>query len=517
MNQITEASTPKTRRQKSPISSSPKSKRRTEKLRDEEPDDEELEWRREAEAQHVIDMLRQQEEDEQSDSDHSLTMANIMAEEETAEKWAKDRKNDQLRNQYLKVKEEARPTQERMESLSKQVLESDLDRDPASATPQTPTALSSLDLSPIHEPESEDDDVITDEVDSGSEEDEETLPPASTENERLSRLLEETLANQQRQQSESQSLIRKLTRRIAELETKRMGPHHEELSERDRYAEEVAHLRKKEFKVPKDHPKWNGKRDTLEDWIKDMQIEHSEYCTGEMVNEEMKRFIFKLPPYFERGSTTHTWLRQWTDTRVSNGYPITWSKLIRDLRSHKGAYDDTGNLFDNFWSHVQDGSTVQEYNTRDEEVAGRVNKWDKDSLRLAKYMRGLDSGTQKYVKLANPKTLSEAQEKALAYEYSVKDTKRGRDKGKSLGSSSKGTTPYDKSQPRPKKKTKVNLDAPQDEAIKAGRLAVKKLTDGKCFKCGKSNHLKAACNASEEDVEKHKELVRKTRADAIKK
>jgi hypothetical protein len=67
----------------------------------------------------------------------------------------------------------------------------------------------------------------------------------------------------------------------------------------------------KGFKVPKDHPVFDGSPSNMEMFIREMEFTHPEYTNGENAKRDANQFISKLVPYFKTGSGVQAWFKMY--------------------------------------------------------------------------------------------------------------------------------------------------------------------------------------------------------------
>jgi hypothetical protein len=104
----------------------------------------------------------------------------------------------------------------------------------------------------------------------------------------------------------------------------------------------------KGFKVPKDHPVFDGSPSNMEMFIREMEFTHPEYTNGENAKRDANQFISKLVPYFKTGSGVQAWFKMYVSNRHTDKKKMSWFKLVKALRKQYGEHDDKRARFEEF-------------------------------------------------------------------------------------------------------------------------------------------------------------------------
>jgi len=288
-----------------------------------------------------------------------------------------------------------------------------------------------------------------------------------------------------------------------------------------------------EFRVPKDHPVFDGDVSKLEAFIESMELTHSKYTTGLARDKPNAEFISKLLPYFKEGSPAHTWFRVYARKRTQAGLKLTWCRLVRDIRASYGVFDQPDMQFEAYYTMMQKGDDIHTYIAKKCEASMMCNDLTPNLLKFG-FIRGLDPDVKKHVKLAKPKTVEEAQREAIEYENSTggKPTKKssssrsstnsnsGRGRGHGNGNGrGDGTGGYGRGNGSGSSSTSSggrkrgrggddNLSAEQSEALEA----LRQFRRNKCFGCGKEGHRREKCDATDVELAAFQEKVDKLKS-----
>lgn len=257
-----------------------------------------------------------------------------------------------------------------------------------------------------------------------------------------------------------------------------------------------------EFKVPKEHPVYDGGSETLEIFIMDMQLVHENYTMGRMGDKHNPSFITKLLPYFKPGSGVELWFKMYASQRRQSKKVLSWNRLVRDLRKQYGIYDRPEKLFESYWDLKQTGS-VQDYIARKNAAALLAKDLLSNQLLLFGFVRGLQSEVEIYVKLQKPLNIQDAQKHALTFENSNPKRKLKRSKD-SEGKSEDGERRMGAKRKRKQKDSSDALNETQRTALSDLRALRKQ----GCYGCGKPGHIKDKCEADHETRSKHMLVVK---------
>lgn len=174
---------------------------------------------------------------------------------------------------------------------------------------------------------------------------------------------------------------------------------------------------KDNFRVPREHPVYDGLPENLEPFLVEMRLLHVTETGKYNEDKHLPLFISRLVPYFKAGSAVRIWFKTYASERLVNEKRLTWKKLVRDLRIKFGVIDQPGKIFESFWSMTQKDD-VQSYIARQSELALLIPNLP-EFLRLYGFIRGLKQRIHEYVKLRAPNTIEEAQKHAIRYEKSI--------------------------------------------------------------------------------------------------
>lgn len=255
------------------------------------------------------------------------------------------------------------------------------------------------------------------------------------------------------------------------------------------------------FRVPKEHPVFDGVAENLEPFILEMQLSHVDETNAKMGKMHRPDFITKLIPYFSSGA--RTWFRMYATGRIENHQKLTWERLRRDMRSNFAKPEQHSSYFDIYYNMRQE-TDVQTYIAKKAEAALLSNDLN-DNLLLRGFIRGLKSNIRDYVWLQNPKDIDSARAYAIAFENSMgKDGINGfvpQEKKRIASKSEKMGPPFKKQKPSPEE----SLDKNKMNALSK----LRELRSKKCFTCGITGHQRENCKTSEDIKIKHQEEIRR--------
>jgi Ty3 transposon capsid-like protein len=278
----------------------------------------------------------------------------------------------------------------------------------------------------------------------------------------------------------------------------------------------------KEFRVPKDHPVFDGDVDKLEAFIEGMELTHAKYTTGSARNKSNPDFITKLLPYFKEGTPAHTWFRVYARKRTKAGLKLTWGRLVRDIRASYGVFDQPDTQFETYYTMMQKGDDIHTYIANKCEAAMMSDDLTPNILKFG-FIRGLDPDVKKHVKLRKPKTVEDAQREAIEYENSTggkaakksssarmaSKVSRGNGNGHGSGNGRRSGSDNNSSNGRKRNRDDGNkLSGDQKEALEELRRSRR----NKCFGCGKDGHRRDDCKASENEIASFQEKVNKLKS-----
>lgn len=248
------------------------------------------------------------------------------------------------------------------------------------------------------------------------------------------------------------------------------------------------------FKVPKEHPVFDGDPEKLEIFIMDMQMTHEEWIMGKRANKHNPGFIMKLLPYFKPNTPVALWFKMYATERRMQKQFMSWNMLVSDLRKEYGVYDQPEVLFENFWELKQTGS-VQSYIARKKAAALLAKEHLTESLTKFGFIRGLKGPIRNYVKLQKPRTVERAQKYAIAFENSSGRSRRSitmdhDDDGENVSPKSSGG----RSEKGNRKRNRSDEGGMSDKQRKALKT-LRQMREHKCFGCGEEGHRKDSCKA----------------------
>lgn len=266
----------------------------------------------------------------------------------------------------------------------------------------------------------------------------------------------------------------------------------------------------KKFRVPKEHPVFNGDADKLEAFIVEMELTHAKETSGSKGDKHNPEFITKLIPYFKAESAGRIWFKMYASRRIRAGMKLTWKRLVRDLRASYGVFDQPDIQFEDYYEMSQKNDDVKTYIAKKCEAALMSEDLTPRLLKFG-FIRGLNPEIRKYVKLQKPETLEAAQRTAIDYENSIKgkvavkksvaDGQRGRGSGRGSGSDGASRT-----EPASRKRPNESTASMSNEQIKA-LDELRMIRRNKCFGCGLEGHRREACKADKAVVKKHQDLI----------
>ena len=249
------------------------------------------------------------------------------------------------------------------------------------------------------------------------------------------------------------------------------------------------------FKVPREHPKFNGKREKLEEFILDMELSHSEFTMGEEAKQNNRAFIQQLGPYFE--GPAKTWFRLYASRRAQKNFVLSWEKLVRDLRQDFGGKHEAETRFNEYFQ-IKQKTDVNTY-IAEKTAAARLAEADlTPSAMLYGFLSGLKGDVQDYVRLQCPRDLRGAEELARAYENNLKNRKR---KAETKSEDDDSTL-----KPDSRKAKARHLE--RQRALRE----LRELRRNRCFGCGQEGHRRDTCKATAVDIEKFQAKI-----EAVKK
>lgn len=249
------------------------------------------------------------------------------------------------------------------------------------------------------------------------------------------------------------------------------------------------------FKVPRDHPKFDGSRTMLEEFVLEMELSHSEYTSGNAARQHKPEFVNQLVSYFEKEA--RTWFRLYASRRNRAKLELTWEKLVRDLRKDFGGRHEAETRFNEFLA-LKQKSDVNTYISRKTEAALLAEADLTPRTRLFGFLSGLRADVQEYVRLQCPKKLSEAEEMARAYENSQLNRKRKISHGS--GEEAMGL--------KKRRDEKGNEDRLPPEKLKA-LVEIRALRKNRCFGCGQAGHRREECSADDRTKQHFQERIDK--------
>ena len=252
---------------------------------------------------------------------------------------------------------------------------------------------------------------------------------------------------------------------------------------------------REKFKAPREHPKFDGKRESLEDFIMDMQMRHSDYTTGVSSTKHNPGFILQLGSYFE--GNAKTWFRLYATRRTKANHTLSWEKLTRDLRRDYGGKHEAETRFTDYFALKQKGD-VNSYISEKTAAALLAEDDLTERAKLYGFLSGLKADVQDYVRLQCPKDIREAEDHARAYENNLKNRKR---KSETKPTETKGSPSGE-----PKKFKDLSLE--QKKALEE----LRSLRRNRCFGCGIVGHRRDECKANEETLSKHRTRIESLRA-----
>lgn len=256
------------------------------------------------------------------------------------------------------------------------------------------------------------------------------------------------------------------------------------------------------FKVPKEHPVFDGEPEKLELFIMDMQLSHEEWTMGRMGSKHNPSFIMKLLPYFKAKSSVALWFKMYASERRQKKKNLSWNQLVKDLRKDYGVFDRPEKLFETYWDLKQTGS-VHDYIARKKAAALLAKDLLCEQLLLFGFIRGLKVNVETYVKLQKPQTLKEAQKYALVYENSNSNknpsNKTSENSGQLGGQGKSGSGQ--------KRKRPTSGDTMSD-AQRTALSDLRALRKQGCFSCGKPDHKRDQCKSDNDTKSKHMFVVK---------
>lgn len=261
------------------------------------------------------------------------------------------------------------------------------------------------------------------------------------------------------------------------------------------------------FKVPKEHPIFDGNPKNLELFVREMEFTHSEFTSGENAREDTTEFIKKLVPYFKTDSGVCAWFKMYASNRHQAGKKMSWKKLVRDLREQYGEHDHHRARFEDFYDMAQ-VDDINTYITKKKEAALLAPEVT-PRIHLFGFMRGLRDNIRSYVDLQRPDTVEEAEQWAKAFERSL--TKKRKLAPIALEDiRDKETLTKKAKKLHPEKKVDKNKRSSEQENALQELRAIKHR--GVCFACGNKGHRAGECNASSETQATFSDKVNKLKS-----
>ena len=266
------------------------------------------------------------------------------------------------------------------------------------------------------------------------------------------------------------------------------------------------------FRVPKEHPVFDGCSGNLETFIVEMELTHAKETNGTAGDKHNPDFITKLIPYFKESTAARIWFKMYASRRTKSSLKLTWNKLVRDLRASYGVFDRPDIQFEDHYDMAQKSYDVKTYIAKKCEAALLSEDLTPRLLKFG-FIRGLNEDIRKYVKLQKPETLEEAQRIAIDFENSIKGKSTNRPTRVRLEGTCSDVTrrssPNNNGAGDGKRKRnpdgKGKLNESQAKALEELRV----LRRNKCFECGVAGHRREECKATGDIVKNHKEVVAK--------
>lgn len=263
------------------------------------------------------------------------------------------------------------------------------------------------------------------------------------------------------------------------------------------------------FRVPKEHPVFDGEPENLEPFIVEMELTHAKETNGRARDEHNPDFITKLLPYFKEGTSARTWFKMYASRRTRLGVKLTWKRLVRDLRGSYGVFEQPDLQFEEYYDMQQSKDDVKTYIAKKCEAALMSEDLTPRLLKFG-FIRGLNPDIRNYVKLQKPTTLEEAQRIAIDYSNSMKQKRHKPEHGGKSERNQSERNQSINSNSRPRKRNRedeVKLNDLQKKALSE----LRKLRKDRCFNCGMQGHRREDCKSDRAVVKKHRDMVTELR------
>jgi hypothetical protein len=244
--------------------------------------------------------------------------------------------------------------------------------------------------------------------------------------------------------------------------------------------------KQRSFKVPKDHPVFDGQPENLDKFIFDMKLGHARWTTGDAAQQDNPDFICQLVTYFKVDTPTRRWFQLYVMDRRRLKKKLSWNKLVTKLRKDYSVFNRPGVLFKRYWDLKQNKLPIHSYITEKKSAALLVKTELSDDIILFGFIEGLRPDLRKYVTLQKPKTIVQAQKHALLFEESLIDL----DLTPAVNVNRKPDKRKRSDEPKAND-TKNDMTSTQKKALQDLRT----LRKDRCFKCGSKQH-RENCDAT---------------------